>query len=376
MGLKPIPLSAFAGNFVPPVTGIGGSLAPVANSYDTSGNFAGRARAGSAAKRKRTEELDAVFDLSQEYPPIGPPEKPKVDLSVIKDLVVAAVVAGGEVRELIDGPDVDPKWKAFGCLSLALLAAVEALLESGMMPLAGVATAAARSSGAKPPATMAKPTVPAGYKELMEGLGKAEKECVLFGSNLGPLPLANRGGLATAFSQGLRENVTTQSKEKGSDPTEAIRDLDDALSCVTDMEFLGGKSKKFLKEGDPRSNIFCTILVKLKFEDGQARINFEKTLKSRAGLRASMSVPAPIREEMKAFKAALCDRYQGEIVVVRLDTRSAQLKAIRKVDKAESWTKCEETFVLPHGILLPGYSPNKTHVLSPIVAVVAPGGEQ
>jgi hypothetical protein len=161
--------------------------------------------------------------------------------------------------------------------------------------------------------------------------------------------------------------------KKKTDSVEAIRDLDDALSCVSELEFLGAKSKKFLKEGDPRSNTFCTLPVKFKFEDGQARINFEKTLKLHTGLKASMSVPAPIREEMKAFKAALVERYPGEIVVARLDTRSAELRAIRKVDKAESWTRCWERFVLPTNILLPGYKPNKTHTLPPIINAAGDG---
>jgi hypothetical protein len=52
--------------------------------------------------------------------------------------------------------------------------------------------------------------------------------------------------------------------------------MDDALSCVSDMEFLGAKSKKFLKEGDMRSNTFCTMPVKFRFDDKHSRINFEK----------------------------------------------------------------------------------------------------
>jgi hypothetical protein len=369
MGLKPIPLSAYGSTFIPPVTGTNGSLAPVANTYDSSGHFEPRSRAGSAAKRKRTDELDAVYNLSVDYPLPTPPEKPKIDLSVIKDLVVAAGVAGGEIRDMLEQPDVDPKWKAFGCLGLALLAAVEAVLESGIMPLAGAAAAAPGVAAPKTPVPPAKPSIPVGFKELREGLEKSEKECVLFGANLGPLPIANRAVLSNAFSAGLREQAISLAVEKKKDSAEAIRDLDDALSCVTELEFLGAKSKKFLKEGDSRSNTFCTLPVKFKFEDGQARINFEKTLKQHTDLRASMSVPTPIREEMKAFKAALMDRYRGEIVVVRLDTRSAELRAIRKVDKAESWTKCWERFALPHGILLPGYRANKTHVLPPMVEV-------
>jgi hypothetical protein len=115
--------------------------------------------------------------------------------------------------------------------------------------------------------------------------------------------------------------------------------------------------------------------VKLKFDDRNARINFEKTLKEHTGVRASMSVPIPIRDEMKVFRKALSERYPAEIVVVRLDTVSAELYAIRKIDKAEGWTPCQERFRLPHGILIPGYVAGSSARLPPLVAISEPQSE-
>jgi hypothetical protein len=173
--------------------------------------------------------------------------------------------------------------------------------------------------------------------------------------------------LAKEFSSGLMDSVIAKCTEKNSDQGEAIRDVDDALSCVTDLEFLGAKSKKFLKENDPKSNTFCTLPVKVEFEDRNSRINFEKTLKEHTGLRASMSIPALIRDEMKSFCKTLSERYLGEIVVVRLDTRSAELHAVRKVDKAEGWNTCGERFSLPHGIMLPGFVTGSSGKFPPVV---------
>jgi hypothetical protein len=359
MGVKPIPLSAFGPSFIPPVTGHGGSMAPVANTFDTTGHFQNRGRTGSF-KRKRTDEIDQVYDLGAQYPPLNPPEKPKFDISVIKDLVVAAGVAGGEVRAMLEDPAMDERMKAFGNLSMALLAAVEALLESGFVPLSGGGIAAAVKKSPVPPA---KPTPVPGLKELKEGLEKAERECVLFGANLGPATLANRQALASAFSSGVRSAVITKAAAKGAEPDEKIRDLDDALSCVLDMEFIGGKSQKYIKEGDPKSNSYCTMPVKFKFDDRNSRINFERTLRDCSDLRASISIPKPIRMEMKAFKTALEPRYPGEVVAVRLDTFRASLYAVRKKDGADSWERCEEKLALPPGILLSGYEPRKTIVL-------------
>jgi hypothetical protein len=69
MPLKPIPLAAYSKDLIPPVTGVGGNLAPVANTFDPSGNFAGRPRIGSSSKKRRLDEIDRVYDLSAPYPP-------------------------------------------------------------------------------------------------------------------------------------------------------------------------------------------------------------------------------------------------------------------------------------------------------------------
>jgi hypothetical protein len=143
--MKPIPLSAFAPTFTPPVTGYRGSLAPVANMYDSSGHF--RGRTSSANKRPRNDEIDNVFNLSQEYPPLVPPSKPSLNVEEIKKLLVTATAAGESVKGLIDAPEADPNLKTFGNLSMALLKVVEAMIEAGIAPLA----AGAVGNGRGPP---------------------------------------------------------------------------------------------------------------------------------------------------------------------------------------------------------------------------------
>jgi hypothetical protein len=117
-------------------------------------------------------------------------------------MVLAAGVASKGVRDMVDDPNVDPKTKAFGTLSLALYDALEAILESGLVPLSGAASRAINNAKQPPPP---KPVIPAGLKELREGLEKAEKECVLFGADLGPLPVANRNALAGALTAGFKK---------------------------------------------------------------------------------------------------------------------------------------------------------------------------
>jgi len=372
MVLKPIPLAAFAPSFVPPVTGYNGSLAPVANAFDPNGFFAQRGRVGSASKRMRSEEIDCVFDRSTDYPPNQNPPKQAVNTGVIRGLVVAASAAGGEARTLLDDPTLDPKLKIFGNLCLSVLAAVESMLECGIAPISagldGRGYAAAAKKSQIPPPTAPRPNPP-GLNELKESLRKADLESVLFDADLGPLPVANRAALSSALSSGLRAAAVSKAGIAGGDPAEAIRVMEDALSCVADMEFLGQKSRKFIGragESDPRTNKFCTMPIKLKFDDRSARINFERSIQTNCGLRATMSVPAPIRTEQAAFGKAVRARYPNEIVMVRPDIEALELVAFHKEDGGKRWLRCQETLPIPYEILLPTYTPRQIVVLPPL----------
>jgi hypothetical protein len=252
MRIKPIPLAAYCKDLIPPVTGIGGSLAPVANSYDTSGNISGRPREGSFSKKGRIDEIDRVFDLSAPYPPVTPPRKLSADLGEIKTLLVAAKAASEEAGPLLENPDLDPKLKVFGNLGMALLGVVAAIVEHGMIPLlAGLGSGAslqglvptARSGPVPPPKTAA------GIKELKASLEKADTESILFDANLGNFSMGNRNGLNTNFSIGIRNAAIKTANAKSSDPSVAVRAMNDALECITELDFIGLKSEKNKKQG-------------------------------------------------------------------------------------------------------------------------------
>ena len=374
MVLKPIPLSAFAPSFVPPVTGIGGLLAPVANSFDGSGLFQQRGRLGTGTKRRRGEEIDQVFDRSEVYPPLSAPGKPTFNIPVIRELVISASSAGRDIRDLLEDQDTDPKIKSLGKITLSLLAVVEAMLEGGFVPLSSMAVGSQKtlapgrrgSTAGTPPIPPPKPS-PAGLKELQESLERAEKETVLFDANLGLESAANRNTLATALSSGIRAAAVGIATEQERSPDEAVRVMEDALSCVADMEFLGPRSKKFYNRhdaGDNRNGNFCTMPIKIKFDEKESRINFERTIKQNCNLRAVMSLPQPIRTEQSAFLKALRKKYPLKIVTVRPDTRSLEFVAFTKSDGDKQWTRCQETLAIPPNILLGDYNPREEIILS------------
>jgi hypothetical protein len=145
--------------------------------------------------------------------------------------------------------------------------------------------------------------------------------------------------------------------------------MDDALSVVQDMDFIGASSKPFhgKTENDLRNGTFCTMPIKFKFEDRDSRIHFETTMRKYCTLRASMSLPYAIRKEQAAFQRAVRERYSGEVTTVRVDTLSMSLQAFKKAEGEKKWTKCPERVPLPPGILLPGYNPREHFVLPPLL---------
>jgi hypothetical protein len=375
--MRPPPLAAYLPSFIPPVTGVGGSLAPVANSYDSSGTFVERGRANSF-KRKRTEEIDAIFDLSADYPPLTTPQRPTVDLGKVKGLMVAAASAAVEVRPMLDDPNLDSKVLLLGKLTLAILDTLGAAVESGLEPISAAANSRANgrggagNGGTMAPPIPAKTTPTPGLKELKEGLARADRESIMFDVDLGKNTMANRNGLASAFSATVRKTAIDTAVAAGKDPAEAVRVMDDVISCVSDMEFIGSASKRFINNrnnDDNCNNTFCTMPVKLRFDDRNSRVHFEKSMREYCNLRANISLPKPIRLEQAAFLSSLRERYPGDAVTVRPDTASGYLYALRKEGGAGPWLKCSERLHLSPGIMLPTFVPRKTISLAPAVEV-------
>jgi hypothetical protein len=375
--MRPPPLAAYSPDFIPPVTGVGGLSNPVANLYDSSGTFVERGRTNSF-KRKRTEEIDAIFDLSADYPPLTTPQRPTVDLGKVKGQLVAAVAAAGEVRPMLEDPNLDPKLLLLGKLTLAILDTLGAAVESGLEPISTAAGGrfggggVAGSGGANAPPVPAKSTPTPGLKELKEGLARADRESIMFDLDLGKNTIANRNGLASAFSATVRKSAIDTALTAGKDPAEAVRVMDDVLSCVADMEFIGSASQKFINKrniSDNRNNTFCTMPVKLRFDDRNTRIHFEKSMREFCNLRANISLPKPVRLEQAAFLSSLRERYPNDHITVRPDTVSGYLYALRKEGGEGPWLKCSERLQLSPGIMLPTFVPRKTLSLAPPVVV-------
>jgi hypothetical protein len=151
------------------------------------------------------------------------------------------------------------------------------------------------------------------------------------------------------------------------DPTEAIRVTDDSLSCASDMEFVGARSEQ-AKDRAGKVKEFYMMPVKLRFDDRDARINFERQIKKNCGLRSVMSLPKQIRVEQAAFQKALKERYPGDFVMVRPDSRTLRLVSYRKVGGEGKWERGQEEIALNPGTMLPGYRARESFSLAPAIS--------
>jgi hypothetical protein len=360
---KPILIS-----LIPPVT-IGGRSQPVvANQFDDSGNF--RQRNGSF-KRPRVEGggaalRDGYFDLARDAVAPSLPNIPKLDLNKIRGLLVKANETAETIRNRIAADPAAEGAKDLAGLSIALLDLLNAVVEEGIIPMASPTAASFASVAAGSGATSQTTTRPRqepGTAELKAALAAAEKTAVVFDADLGKLPAANRGALNGTFAAGLKAATMKVADESGGDAVECIRIVNDALSCVDNIDFVGQSSERKIDKRDPTNPItlpYCTMPVKLDFPDRNTRIHFERTVRKHCGMKASMSLPFQIRRYQSLFYKAMKARYPDRIVMVRPDTPSLAFVAFVKNEGGSGWSRCRETVPIPKGIMLPSYTfPNR-----------------
>ena len=154
----PIPI----GLFIPPITGVNNSLAPVANMFDATGTFRSRTR---SYKRRRGEDggsMDNIFDLSRDFPPLRNPAPLAVDTSGIRGLLVLAAKTESDLKTLIEKGDPGSESVIIARSVMALYTLTESIIEKAILPMCG-GLGAAGGGGLCPPAQWRQPTRPPGH---------------------------------------------------------------------------------------------------------------------------------------------------------------------------------------------------------------------
>jgi len=373
---------------IPPVTGFNNNSRPVANYYDDSRTFRDRTFSNKRRRGEGQDELlDAVFDLTHDFPPVAPPDRPAVDVASIKEVLVEATAMAESLKPMLQRDDIPADSRAIVSMLVTLVGLVGAVVEKGVEPLSTAVVSGGSATGrgfanaarrlANPPPQ--RPHVVAGRKELVEALKRSETESVLFGADLGASGLAHRGSLNAGFTADLKRRTVTMAEGcPEASVEESLRVVEDALACVDNIEFLGQRSQPYKNPGETVPQNFCSLPIRLTFTDRDSRMNFEKTIREQTGLKASQSLPPVIRKQMAAFRRALEARYVGDMIMARPDLRSLEFVAYRREGGVGKWLQLSESFPIPSNILLSGYQLNETVTLPPVVVAVedgAMGGE-
>ncbi len=256
--------------------------------------------------------------------------------------------------------------KKLARFSIALLDLVNAVVEEGILPMSSPASTSFASVAAEsgvPNQSQNRTRVEQGTTELKAALATAEETAVVFDTDLGRSPVANRETLNGAFAAGLKAATMKVADESGGDANENIRIVNDALSCADNLDFIRQTTIRKIDRRDPANPVtlpYCTMPVKLDFPDRNTRIHFERTLQKHCGMKASISLPFQIRRYQSLFLKAMKDRYEDRILTVRPDAPTLSLVAFMKNEGGGGWSRCRESVPIPRGIMLPSFEiPNK-----------------
>jgi hypothetical protein len=267
---------------IPPVTGVGKPNAVVANLFDYSGSFRQRNNSFKRPRRDddRDDSRDRQYDLTRDFPPLSLPGPLKLDMPKIRNLLVKATEAAVPVRARVGDDTVAAETRELAIASIALMEALGAVVEAAIIPLAGLLSGSgppAAAGAGSSSASRGDPVVAPGLPELKAALATADKTAVVFDADLGPSRVSNRSTLNTAFTAGIRAPTLKSAADSGGEASEAVRLVNDALSCADNLDFLGEVSSKKVDKRDPANPVFgnyYTMPIKVDFPDRGTRINF------------------------------------------------------------------------------------------------------
>ena len=358
--------------YTPPTTGVGSVASAVAaNLFDELGYLPFRPRSGTGTKRKRTDggggapfsdERYAMYDITQDYPPLTYPKPAVIDIPALKSLLLDASKEAAELAKIEGDQKANKQTKIVAKSALTTYKLIEMIVEKAIVPWA-------ESNNSRAPAFIQQspPPIPEKTRNLKKALEQAEKTAIIFNSNLGPAPMGNRAALACSLTAGLRNAAVEKAKDP-EEAAEAVRLAVDALSCATKIDFLGQASRrpapKLATDNDGNETLveapFCTMPVLLEFEDRNVRQHFERTIREKCGVWPSMSLPAGIRNVQKALHANLKAAYPDMIIMLKADSESLSFSAMVKKDGDRHWNTLLDKFPIDPDCLVLGTDPATT----------------
>ena len=179
----------------------------------------------------------------------------------------------------------------------------------------------------------------------------------MYDADLGPVTLANRVKLSQVFTGAVKESTLRVAAEKGCDPAEPWRLVDEAMSLVTDINFLGQSStlaRPRRREGesgpaevDPAAKKKHTMPIRLSFEDRDARIFFERTLREKSDMRAVQSLPRELRRQQSMLYETARRDFPDHYINIRTCATSLCFVIKKRLKTGGQWENLRMVIIDP-----------------------------
>ena len=173
-------------------------------------------------------------------------------------------------------------------------------------------------------------------KKFVMAMRDAEKSLLMFGLNLGTVPIMN----TTTLSQKVTTDITSKAafaedKTNGRPSDDTVTILEDTLSLAKGLEFFGKVTKPYVNsrdKDDPANNTFHTLPVRMSFKDKDAKIRAEKVLRSSCKISCTTPYPPNLRAAISKVMSAQKAAHKEDFVQVRVDLEKFTLNVSRKID--------------------------------------------
>jgi hypothetical protein len=195
-------------------------------------------------------------------------------------------------------------------------------------------------------------------KKFKEAVKEAEKSTLIFGLDLGKIPIINQDTMSTKVTKALTVKAAKCDGSNGSVPkNDTVLALDDVLSIVQNVKFYGKTTKTYKNPKDPMSGSYCTIPVRYDFLDKESRAYAETVLKEKCKVQCSVPYPAVLREASKQIVEQVKNTNPNHFVKVNIDTSSMTFKVVKRPMLAEgdkgkkTWSNACDPIPIPDACL-------------------------
>jgi len=167
-------------------------------------------------------------------------------------------------------------------------------------------------------------------KKFAQAVKEAEKSVLVFGLDLGKVPIMNRQTLAASVTRDIAAKAAVVDKQENGRPKEdTVVILDDTLSMMKGMDFFG-KTTKPAKDKEGKDSGFHTMPVSMQFRDKDSKIRAEQVFRQNCGIRCSTPYPPRLRDLMRNVLNEQKALAKDSFIQVKVDLDTMSLKVSRR----------------------------------------------